>query len=343
MKQKRWWQSDRILIGLVACGFCGCSSQPVQSAARGHAPRGGRSNTASSLPERSRPVKASVERTPVEKAPVEKTPIEVVKTSKNSFGFYAKAYLNGVPRRFRIDSGASGSSVANDRDTKDLQSSGSKSFSSVGGGATACDQVTVGLLRFSGRELKSHPFLRCAGAKEGSEFDTIGLDAFDQSVWAFDFASSGDGSTFGTLPSMPDRKSAQKMKRGPQRHILLPVQIGGTSDGVAGYAAFDTGTAVTAVDSEFVDAHPQFFKAVRSDVTHIGDGTNQKVAVSFYNVEAFKVGSVDFRRQLVTSFRFPKELKRVIQSSVILGTNTMMMAHWTLDLKNNVWSAKLIP
>lgn len=257
--------------------------------------------------------------------------IKVQKTTNYSFRFDTPATVNGVARLFHLDTGASNSSIESDEQTGAFKATGERSFASATGVEVKCDTISVNSFEFADLDRRKFSFLRCPGSAIINP-NTLGVDALDRKAWALRFSKF----QLSKLVQIPKSEFILPILRGPQRQILLPITIAGFTE----HAVFDTGANLTSIDSDFVDAHPEAFKQLNEDASVIKDGANQNLSVHYFKVADLMVGPLHYKNQIVTSFKFPKAMKKAIGARMIIGSNTMVQTDWLMDLKKNNWTAR---
>jgi hypothetical protein len=257
--------------------------------------------------------------------------------SNSTARFYVRADVNGVPKKFFLDTGAARSAVTVDAETRTLKGLGPLSFGGVGLKPQKCDSVVVGDVAVAGVHQRNMPMARC-GSELAAASDMLGIDAFQNRRVSFDFTRAEI-----SLQATPPATGLQKMRRGAFGYIELPVTIGNDVE----WAVFDTGCGMTVVDRSIVDRQPQSFKPVTTDVDgqvkpvfwSFSDSTGQNVEGQLYLAEHLNIGDFALNEQLVTVVSFSQKLKDIIHSSLVIGANTMLAANWYFDLKANLWAA----
>jgi hypothetical protein len=238
-----------------------------------------------------------------------------------SFIFYVQGIVNGIPKTFVLDTGAANTSLANDDQSKNLQS-----VQKVNG----CDQVITNNFQAAGVQRPGMKLLRCP-----RDMNILGIDMLYHLVVSFSFTHA----TFASIPTLPINEIALPFRRSASRQIEVPAQIAS----MPSLALFDTGSEFTVIDRNFVNAHPEFFKPGPVDSVMVTDFTGNKNESRLFQLkEPLKIGNLEFKNQLVASFPFSQTLKNQMDNAtVILGTSTIAAADWFFDLKTNMWTGNL--
>jgi hypothetical protein len=132
------------------------------------------------------------------------------------------------------------------------------------------------------------------------------------------FAS--DGSLPGVWP----------LRRSAMGHPFLDLEFGSTT----AHACWDTGAAVTVVDTAFIRANEDLFTPMGSSVGE--DSTGAKQHTPMYTVQAATVGGITLAAHTVAAVMLPQEPMRM---DIVLGYPALRQFNWTMDFPRDRWGA----
>lgn len=233
-------------------------------------------------------------------------------------------------KKFNLDTGSAATEVEPDDNTKMYPAIRSFNKSGPSGSKVRCDWISIPLLTSGGLAKRDVGAGRCA--LDGG-LNNLGINFFDNSVVTLDFQKL----QLRVSEQRPKNKQSfyplRRTSSGAHGLIELPVTIGHT----AMMAMFDTGTAITAVDSNFILANPALFEAISSNGV-ANDITGKDFDVSVYKMKTIEVGSLKLNNIYVAAFDF-KGLRQSLGEDcpIILGNNVILKANWILDLMENQW------
>jgi predicted aspartyl protease len=229
------------------------------------------------------------------------------------------ASVNGVTRRFVLDTGAPMSQLRRDELTAGFNVIGSDQSSGVFGhqlvDLVVVSELTIG--ESSHRDLA----VRRARDPEFSGEDLLGLDVL--AIHATRINIEEGWLELGSAASFPTTSS---LERGARGHCLVAV----TGEGFSARACIDTGAGISLVDPEFFAAHPALFTSHGSSTGSDTSGT--QVQTSTYVMSSVAIGSVDFAPNVVAVADLSMSSDRL---DMVLGYPTLRQAEWTLDLPRN--------
>ena len=250
---------------------------------------------------------------------------------------WVRATLNGQPKRFLLDTGASRSMLASDEQTKTMPKQGKTKFGGMAWKPKKCDWVKADTFEVAGVNFTQAPLTRCEEAAKS--VNALGVEYLDHMTAFLDFEHGGFSLH---PPGMPEGSHTQKLRRGPDRLIGVPVKIADKSE----WAIFDTGCSITTIDQDFVDKHSDAFRPVTGEAEgktiqakiRSYDVTGNAIEGKLYTTRSLQIGGHWLPEQLVMSSPLSKKLKDRMKSSIILGANSILFGSWILDLKNDVWA-----
>jgi hypothetical protein len=118
-------------------------------------------------------------------------------------------------------------------------------------------------------------------------------------------------------------------------YLEIPVSFGG---GAPAQMLYDTGAGLTVMDQAYVDANAGGFSFLGD--TQIMDSSCQKISVKIYTINSLSVAG----NALSGTYAVAMDLSKVKQAlggdlAGIIGFNAITAYNWTVDLKNNKFSA----
>ncbi len=241
--------------------------------------------------------------------------------------------IDGIAKRFQIDTGANTTHIHQDQTNSHYPSEGKSVKNGASGTKMNCDlirpqEIHMGPLSFQNQQIQ-----RCELPVE--EFNNLGIDLLDRKILYFNFQKKELGISEISKESGVAYEPIERLDKG---HLKMKIRIGENEI----MAIFDTGAQLTAVDTKFVKNHPDLFRSIRKEIVGNDVGGNQ-LALDIYHVHKIQVGSMEFLNLKVVAFDFPEGLRQYLgdDTSFILGTNAITQANWVVDLIQNRWA--LIP
>lgn len=235
--------------------------------------------------------------------------------------------VDGVFKKFQLDTGANATDLAPDEQTLSYPSLGKASAQGASGTVIECDVVTPAEIKIGDYQINSPRIRRCdRGAKS---FNNLGLDVFQENLMEIDYKNLQlnvltDGATD------PLRYPLLRLAKG---HLKMEIRYLNRDL----FAVFDTGAEISCVDSEFVEKNPDKFKLISEE-----EGTDVNglpVHMVFYEAAEIQVGDKVFKNVKVAAFDFGGLRDYVgLDTPFILGNNMIIQAKWLFDLKMNQWN-----
>lgn len=259
----------------------------------------------------------------------ESEPLIVTAGDMGSYTVEVDAALDGQWRRFQLDTGANSTIVTADEQTFAYPSTGKAMHRGAAGVTVECEVILPDELRLASLKVVQPAISRCDHGFAG--FNNLGLDVIDGKIVEFDFQHS----ILQFQMTSSENRNWHLLKRYEKGHLGIAVQFGGLLRG----AVFDTGAQLSAVDKDFVLAHPEMFTRLQSE-SPVGNVTGKPVAADFYELNEIAVERLRLKKLVVIAFDFGPDLRQYFGSETpfILGTNAIVKANWILDLKANRWA-----
>jgi hypothetical protein len=254
----------------------------------------------------------------------------------NAPKFYVQGIVNDQPKKFFVDTGAYRSNIAIDDQTRSIPAAGTTQFASFAMKPMTCGWIRIQSFQVVGTSrvnAKGGPILRCDGTPPMDSI--LGLDYLD-----------GYTVSLKAQTSMPSGVQTTEMRRDADRHLIIPIQLAGHRQ----WAGFDTGASFTIVDQRLLSKYPEAFQELRGE--HEGkpmkidfpiaftEGTGNQFMGKLYTTDRLQVGGGQkLPNQLVIVTPFPKEFRKRLTASIILGAASMLSTNWIFDLYRNVWAS----
>jgi hypothetical protein len=204
-------------------------------------------------------------------------------------------------------------------------------FKSASGRAVQAEIIHVGSIKLDGQNFHSARIGRLPKTINAWE-SSVGMDLLDHQAFALAFR---DSPALYLEPKRPKETfpSLLMIKSGL---LTIPVQFGRN----ASTALIDTGASVTAVDSAFVQAHPEVFRSTGRQVQGV-DGAGHEMFVQLYRAKALTVGPRTFRNihVIATDLSLLRENDHSALYTV-LGFNVLRKTDWYFHPQNKVWSVR---
>lgn len=229
--------------------------------------------------------------------------------------------IEGRDYRFILDTGAARTHVVGDPSLAGLPRHGSHRPSGLGGARDDdllfLPELRVGPLSWTGLEVST------AEGRPDSR-NLLGMDAIGTSAGRFDL----DGGSWQTAPTgtLPTRWPLARSANG---HVFVDVAW----PGVTAKAFWDTGAAITVVDSGFLRRNPELFDIAGTAVAL--DGSGASVEGTTYWMSAAVVGGRTFARHRAFAADLPQALGRI---DLVLGYPAIRQAVWVFDFPAGRWA-----
>lgn len=239
-------------------------------------------------------------------------------TEPGKFVTDIEVLVDGIKKRFLLDTGAASSNIQEDQDTAKYSVLEKGESKGASGKAEICDvvqptSIVIGLHPISKPKLK-----RCGRS-------ILGLDLLGDLIFQVDLSHKN----LNVLDKVPSNHQTFPIKRLKPGHVTIPMKFGSQKVDVL----FDTGADTTVIDARFIKNHSDLFKLLRSE-----DGTDangHKIESKIYECSSVEIGNFKLKNVEMAAFDFGSYLRESMEgSSVILGNNVISKAVWTFDLKN---------
>lgn len=256
-------------------------------------------------------------------------PLIVTSGDMGSYTIEIDAAVDGQWRRFQLDTGANSTIVTADEQTFSYPSTEKAMHRGAAGVAVECEVIRPDELRVASLQVVRPAISRCDHGFTG--FNNMGLEVIAGQIVELNFQHS----IMQFHVTSPEDQNWRALKRHANGHLGILVQAGGVERG----AIFDTGAQLSAVDKEFVLAHPEMFTPLPSQ-TPVSNITGKPVAADFYELNEIAIEGLKVKKLVVIAFDFGPDLRQYFGSDTpfILGTNVIVKANWILDLKANRWA-----
>jgi hypothetical protein len=124
--------------------------------------------------------------------------------------------------------------------------------------------------------------------------------------------------------------AGQPLRRSPRGHPFLELQF----PGVVGLTCWDTGAAISAVNTAFVARNSELFTPMEASVGT--DSTGESHEAPVYWMAAATVGGITIPAQKVAAVPLPQHQ---MPMDLVLGYPAMRRFKWTMDFPNDRWEA----
>jgi hypothetical protein len=230
--------------------------------------------------------------------------------------------IDGRPYRLLLDTGAAQSWVAADEYTSTLEVVGEKQSKGVFSATLTDELVVLGRLSIGPIEKTNLTVVRFTGTGRPS---LVGMDALGGTTLVVDFdRSEVRFAPGGSLPT------SWPLRRSPRGHPYLDVQL----PGVVGLACWDTGAAVTQVNTAFVAENSSLFTPIGASVGT--DSTGASHETPMYRMAAATAGGITLAAHTVATVPLPQD---PMPMDLVLGYPALRQFNWTMDLPRSRWSA----
>ncbi len=229
-----------------------------------------------------------------------------------------------------LDTGSAFSAVVHNDFTAPYPSEGTIGFGGATGTPAFGEWIRIGAFSFAGLSVSNAKVVRYP--ESGTVFrSTIGIDQLQPHRILLDVSRQ----SMQLLPS--GEASATYFQLRPERAglISLPIQFGNTSI----QALWDTGAGLSAVDTQYVETHPEEFEFI-SELGNGTDVTGSPVQLRLYRAKRIELASNVLSNVSVLAISF-STIHRHFPTDVrfIIGFNVISACRWDMDLPNKEWAA----
>lgn len=261
-------------------------------------------------------------------------PLNVIPGDLGSFEIQLSLELDSVTREFQLDTGANNTILKPDAQSLAYPSMGKSKARGASGVEVDCDLVQPQQFRWDQHVIKAPLVERCDFGIHS--LNNLGMNILNNLILDLDPRQA----SLEMLAQFPSQLSPHPLERLSQGHSRLRVQIAAdsvTKPGTWG-AIFDTGAQLSAIDSVFADAHPEWIEFLQ-DVEGGLDVTGNPVKMKLYRIKFLRVGNQIFHDVTWLGFDF-HALRTYLgpDTPLILGNNVILQARWILDFKSNQWA-----
>jgi len=254
---------------------------------------------------------------------IQSLPLLNRQTSPNAYVTDIEITVDGIKKRFLLDTGAADSTIALDIHTRNYPSLGKAESKGVSDKAIICDLIQPEKIGIGLHEIKSPLIKRCD--KNILGIDLIGTTLFQVNICA---------RRFNLLKEMP-KTSLRPIRRLSPGHLTIPLLIGEKKIDVL----FDTGADTTVIDLQFVKSHPENFKLVRSEEGT--DAHGHKIESDIYECLDLIVGHLRLKDVEMAAFNFGDLFRFKMEGSpMIFGNNVISKGIWSFDMRRLVWTVE---
>ncbi|NOK61230.1 MAG: hypothetical protein GFH27_549307n212 [Chloroflexi bacterium AL-W] len=237
--------------------------------------------------------------------------------------------LEGHNQKFLLDTGAAKTSVRYDNYTAKFETVENSKISGVFAESQS-DIIALPRLEIGSLVKENYSVERMAKANQEAH-NLIGMDIlkdycchfiFDENKLVIDLADSFVGNL-----------GLHKLFLDAGFHPYVNVQFGE----IKAEAVWDTGSGVTAVDTNFIEKHPTLFEEIGTSVGT--DATGSKLETSEFMMAASVIGREAFSPHKVVGIDFSRmnaSLEKPM--NLLLGYTTRKKANWLFDFPNKVWA-----
>ena len=172
-----------------------------------------------------------------------------------------------------------------------------------------------------------------ARAPRGGRVTTslIGMDVLRDVRLHFDFGRSRLG--IDPLAEVAAGATFHDLSLDSRSHPYVTVGLGGATAA----CVWDSGASLTVVDSEFLERHPQHFRAAGQSTGT--DSTGSEITTSMYVMSEAAIGGVPFPPSRVAAVDLSAVNAGIEwRMDVVLGYSTLRHADWLLDFPSRRWA-----
>jgi hypothetical protein len=227
----------------------------------------------------------------------------------------------------KFDSGSQETDVVASQFFMSFQSQGSAQQGGASGGSIACDWITLPSLKAAGLTLQKFQVKRCPLPNS-----VIGINAFQGRTLLLNLDHS---SLIASKTPLGLSAQQQQFTFAPFGQMIVPV----LSNGQRSQAVWDTGAALSSVDSNFAVNHPEQFTYIQ-DVPGGTDYTGKPVIMKLYTMKSITIAGVEFNNVDILALDFTPVRQGVgDQTQIIVGYNLIRQMNWSFDLRTQRWAA----
>jgi hypothetical protein len=235
---------------------------------------------------------------------------------------FVDGLIDGRPIRLLLDTGAALTWVAADEYTSTLEVVGERLSGGVFGARITHDLVTLGRFMVGPIERTNLTVVRFDDPGRPS---LVGMDVLGDTALVVDFdRAEVKFAPGGTLPT------SWELRRGPRGQPYVDIQF----TDVVGLACWDTGAAVTQVNSDFVAAHGSLFTPAGTSVGTDATGASQETPM--YRMTSATIGGIQIEGHTVAAAPLPQD---PLPMDLVLGYPALRQFNWTMDFPRSRWAA----
>jgi len=161
---------------------------------------------------------------------------------------------------------------------------------------------------------------------------TIGIDLVGRQPFSVSFRRSPSLH----LNPTPPRELSAELQVDKHRLLSLPIAFDATET----RAMWDTGSSVTAIDQEFIKAHPEVFKPTKEFMKGT-DGAGDTLLVKVFRAKKITIGPRSFRNVRVVAVDLSLLREKISpELHAVIGFNLIRKADWFFDPENKAWSVR---
>ena len=233
-----------------------------------------------------------------------------------------------------VDTGSDTTNIQDDNFSETYPVVGHTTGEGLSGNPTPCDIIEIAQFVLGDNPLGQHQIVRCAapasnsgGASQGN---LAGLSSFSGHAMQFDFISK----TFSMNNPIPVGWAPQPLIIHPQLgHFGFQILV----DGIRVDSIVDTGAAITTIDKDFIQAHPDAFLFVEA-VSGGVDSNGNPITLNLYQVKSLTFANVTLTDTYAFGADFSFIEKFIPNVPVIFGFNAISQRNWYFDLAHKVWA-----
>lgn len=229
--------------------------------------------------------------------------------------------VDGRPYRFLLDTGGGQTRILADAAIAELPVVGTKQSQGVFG-TIIDDLVTLKSLEIGPIARSGITVVRTAHDDRPS---LVGMDVLGGMAMVLDLGQAVvDFVPSGSVPT------SWPMRRSPNGQPFLELDFPGTG----ALACWDTGAAITAVNTAFYEAHQELFTPIGSSTGL--DAAGQSRETPTYLMSACTAGGITLAPQKIALVPLPQN---PMPMEILLGYPAISQYVWTMDYPLNQWSA----
>ncbi len=229
-----------------------------------------------------------------------------------------------------VDTGSAISILSEAGPWNEYPSIGKIRFTSASGGIREADKIRIAEVR-TGRTVWRNVELGRLNRTPGVQ-NTLGIDVLARAPFSLHFQQRVALELEAAMPA----EVSQRLE--VSSHGVFTVAAVFGQEPVR--ALFDTGSSLSAIDTEFAARHPGDFPESRHVLAGT-DGVGEAVTVRMHRARRVRVGSRQIRNLPVVATSL-KTLREGVHPDVqaVIGLNLMRKADWFFDLPNRRWGMK---